>query len=92
MEIHRRGQRLLGCRHTGDVIDMSVREKDVSHVEQVRRHGGKQFIDLVAGVDQQPPPRRLVGETEPFFMRKAAARGWISIDRASRYSSERSER
>ena len=51
MEIHRSGQRLLGCRHAGDVIDMSVREKDVSHVEQVRRHGGKQFIDLVARVD-----------------------------------------
>ena len=51
MEIHRRGQRLLGCRHTGDVIDMGVREKDVSHVEPMRRDGGKQFIDLVAGVD-----------------------------------------
>jgi hypothetical protein len=28
-----------------------VRQKDVSHVEAMRRDGGKKFIDLVTGVD-----------------------------------------
>jgi hypothetical protein len=51
MEIHRRDQRALGRRHTGDVIDVRVRQKDVSHVEAMRRDGGKKFIDLVTGVD-----------------------------------------
>jgi hypothetical protein len=51
MEIHRRDQRALGRRHTGDVIDVRVRQKDVSHVEAMRNDGGKKFIDLVTGVD-----------------------------------------
>jgi CheY-like chemotaxis protein len=51
MEIHRCRRRVPGCRHSGDVIDVRVRQENMPDVELVCRDGGKEIIDLVARID-----------------------------------------
>ncbi len=57
----------LGPRHTGDMIDVRMREQDVREIEALPIHDVEQSIDLVSRIDEHSLARPFAGEHEPVF-------------------------
>src|SRR4030095_16054773 len=51
MEVYRRVDRVLCSTDAGDVIDMRVRQEDVSDLEVVIADRREQTVDFIAGID-----------------------------------------
>ncbi len=64
MEIDRRAQRALGGGDAGDVVDVRMREQDVTDDQPVALRERQKRVHLVAGIDQDGLARLLAAKDE----------------------------
>ena len=61
-------QHLLRARHPGHVVEVRVRQQDVADAKLVDTHVVEECLDLVAGIHDDPLPRRFAAEYVPIFV------------------------
>jgi CheY-like chemotaxis protein len=70
MEMDRRAQRVLRRGDPGDVVDVGVREKNVTNHQRAALREGQQLVHLVAGVDQDRLARLLAAKDEAILEKR----------------------
>src|ERR1700686_1056603 len=71
MEIDRRAQRPLGGGDAGDVVDVGMREKNMTNDQRVALRERQERIHFVAGIDQDGFARLLAAKDEAVLEKRA---------------------
>src|SRR5580765_8158819 len=72
MHVYRRARRPFRGRDTGDVIDMCVREKDVTNRQLLVSGNVEELRHRIARIDQHGLTRLLAGDDEAILVKRAA--------------------
>jgi CheY-like chemotaxis protein len=71
MKVDRHSERLLRRSDPGDVIDVRMRQQDVTNAQLVTLGQCQQGLDLIAGIDDHRFTRLLAGDDEAIFHKDA---------------------